>query len=57
MSDKAESYMRGWRAGYHNARLATYTRITEMIKEFAEEESPSEILRQIQEAYKDELYR
>ncbi len=32
MSDRAEAYMVGWRAGYHNSMLAERKRILEILK-------------------------
>ena len=35
MSEQSESYMNGWRAGYHNATLAERERIIKLLQEHA----------------------
>lgn len=52
MSEKAESYMAGWKAGYHNATQAEQKRILDLLKGLEKEKpkaawSPQYILKLI----------
>ena len=53
MSERAESYMRGWKAGYHNATLAERQRILELLDNLEKEKpkaawSPKYIIKLVQ---------
>jgi len=37
LSEKAESYMSGWKAGYHNATLAERKRILDLLNNLEKE--------------------
>ena len=38
MSEQSESYMNGWRAGYHNATLAERERIIKLLENYIDTE-------------------
>lgn len=48
MSKRAEAYMQGWKAGYHNATMAERKRILTIIKELTN----AELSKQLEEAIK-----
>lgn len=57
MSERAESYMRGWSAGYHNAKMAERTRILKIVKRLLEEEIAVQLEQEITKKENDELRR
>jgi hypothetical protein len=53
MSERAESYMRGWKAGYHNATLAERNRILQIIKYTLKEDVANKLEEQIKKEDND----
>jgi hypothetical protein len=53
MSERDESYMRGWKAGYHNATLAERNRILQIIKFALKEDVAKKLEEQIKKEDND----